>query len=325
MSLSDRLFSRKRQIEAEDDLGFGTIITDRLLDDAGDFNVRRRGFSAFTPYQDLLEMSWPMFFLVVVGVFVLQNAVFGGLLLVEGTEAWQGEEEAPMVGRFAQAFFLSVQTFTSVGYGYLAPTTGYSNVVASACALAGQLTFALVTGLFFARFSKPRALFVFSENIIVSPYEGGQALMFRIANQRNNKMTNLAARVNLSWVDPEKGRRFAQLPLERDRIDFFPLNWTIVHPIGEESPLHGKSPEAIRRANVEVMILFEGHDDTYASKVFRSHSYTCREFLFGHRFVPMYKPSGRGDTIIDLGKISETVAAEAGANEDEAYPRSSNS
>ena len=306
MPFSNPLFRKKRQLAEEDDLGFGTKITARLLDDDGNFNVRRRGINAFTPYQDMLEMGWAKFLGVVVLVFVLLNAVFAGFFLIEGVEALQGLSSEPMVGRFAQAFFLSVQTFTSVGYGYLAPTTAYSNTVASACALTGQLTFALATGLFFARFSKPRALFAFSDSAIVAPYEGGKGLMFRIANQRNNKMTNLSARVNLSWVDPEVGRRFAELPLERDHIDFFPLNWTIVHPIDENSPLHGKSPEEIRRSNVEIMVLLEGHDDTYASKVFRSHSYTCRDFLFDRRFVPMYRPSKRGYTVINLGKISDT-------------------
>ena len=308
MPFSNPLRRKQRELEQEDDLGFGTKITARLLDEDGNFNVRRRGLKAFTPYQDLIKMGWLGFFGVVVFIFVVLNAIFAALFLIEGVEALQGLSEENMIGRFAQAFFLSVQTFTSVGYGYLAPTTAFSNVVASACALVGQLTFALVTGLFFARFSKPRALFAFSENVIVAPYEGGQALMFRIANQRDNKMTDLSARVNLSWVDPTVGRRFAELPLERDHIDFFPLNWTIVHPIDEASPLHGRNPEAIRKSNVEVMILLEGHDDTYASKVFRSHSYTCRQFEFDRKFVPMYRPSKRGYTVIDLSKISETEA-----------------
>ena len=309
-----------RNQQQPDDLGFGTKITARLLTENGEYNVRRRGRSAFTPYQDLLEISWTRFFAIIVLAFVLFNALFAALLLVEGVTAIQGTPEEPMLGRFAQCFFLSVQTFTSVGYGYLAPVTGWSNTVASICALTGQLFFALATGLFFARFSKPRALFAFSEQILVAPYEGGQGLMFRIANRRDNKMTDLSARVHLSWVDAEQGRRFAPLELERDRIDFFPLNWTVVHPIVEGSPLFGKSPEAIRRSNAEVLVLLEGHDDTYASKVFRSHSYTCRDFDFGRAFVPMYGPSRRGDTVIDLGKISDTERATSENNAAPARP-----
>jgi inward rectifier potassium channel len=202
-----------------------------------------------------------------------------------------------------------VQTFTTVGYGAVNPEGVPANLLASFDALVGIISAALVTGLFFARFSRARVQLVFSKDALIAPYHdtGLPSFQFRLANTRNSKVINLKVTVTFSWLEPVNGhllRRFRQLPLERDRVALLPLNWTIVHIIDNESPLQGLQPQDFTRRQAEVIIFLEGFDESFGQRVNISNSYTCHEIRWGARFLPMYF-SQHGHTVLDLDRISD--------------------
>ena len=291
------------------DLGFGTKIGRegvRLINRDGSFNIERRGRRTWTPYQSLVEMPWLHFLCIVLGVFIFINFFFGILFFIAGTHNLAGIETGPWWHRLLNCFFLSVQTFTTVGYGAISPTNIGTNIIASLDALIGLISLALATGLFFARFSKPTAHIEFSKKGIIAPYEGGWSFQFRIANRRDNKIIDLEAKVTMSWteiVDGEKRSRFAALELERDKIFMFPLNWTIVHPINPSSPMYGMSPDDLKACGAEFLVLIEGHDETFAQTVHTFSSYTWDEVVWGVRFERMYAPNTEGVTVLSLDKI----------------------
>jgi inward rectifier potassium channel len=304
-------YKRKKLKEAED-FGFGTKITGksyRLMEKNGQYNVKTIGRKGWTLYQDLVEMSWPRFFSVVFLFFVLVNSLFALSLLLTGMECLSGVEDKGIFLNFLQAWFFSVQTLTTVGYGSVSPMCISSNLVASLNALTGLLTFALVTGLFFARFSKPIAQFIFSKNAIIAPYKDGTGLMFRLANRRDNQVINMEAKVLMSWiVDDEKEgrkRKFSQLELEIDKVVMLPLSWTVVHSITEKSPLFNLHKKELEEREVEIIIQIHGYDETYSQQVFANQSYVAEELLCGYKFKLMYYPGNDGKTILDLEMIDE--------------------
>ena len=300
-----------------DNSGFGNRIVGRqyrLFDENGKYNVKTIGGNGFSLYQDLVEMNWRNFFLLVAAFFVLINALFAILLLMTGIDCLSGVEEGGLFLNFAEAWFFSVQTLTTVGYGSVSPVCFSSNIISSVIALMGLLTFALVTGLFFARFSKPIAQFAFSQKGIIAPYgENGSGFMFRIANRRDNQIINVEAKVIVSWVtmdkQGEKRRQFASLALELNKIVMLPLSWTIVHPITEDSPFFGKGKKELREMETEVIALVEGYDESFSQKVYINISYSADEILCGYKFKMMYYPGDEGKTVLDLSKIDEVEAA----------------
>lgn len=294
------------------DLGFGTSIvaSRRLINKDGSLNVIRRGQSIWTPYQTLVEMTWPQFLGVIVLFYFGINLFFAVLHLLLGVETLHGIQGKNLLQNVGDAFFFSVQTFTTVGYGTLSPEGVAANLVSSLNALTGLMSFALATGLFFARFSKPRAQILFSKHGIIAPYRGITSFQFRIANLRNNKIINLEAQLIMSWVGKdEKGeerRRFAVLPLERKKVVLFPLNWTIVHPIDEDSPMANWTKADFEAKNVEVMILVKGYDETFAQEVHANSSYVDEEIIWNARFRPMFHDEEIG-TILDLDLIDDIM------------------
>lgn len=294
------------------DLGFGTKLTaadGRLINRDGSFNVERRGYTSWTPYQWLVEMSWPSFSVLIFAFYCLSNAFFALIYMAIGVEHLSGVQSGNWFENFLEAFFFSVQTFTTVGYGAVSPDGIAANIIAATGALIGLMAFALATGLFFARFSKPKAQILFSEHAIITPYRGIMGFEFRIANIRNNKLINLSAKVTMSWIEEKNGtlqRRYAALPLERDKVFLFPLNWTIVHPIDKESPLFEKSLAEISKMQAEFIILIQGYDETFAQNVHTTSSYTFDEILMDVKYAPMYF-SENGHTVLELDKIDATI------------------
>lgn len=300
--------------EGENDLGFGTKITasgERLINRDGSFNIRRTGIRNWTPYMWLVEMPWPPFFGIVFLFYELTNAFFALLFVLAGVENLNGVSSSGFFSDFLQAFFFSIQTFTTVGYGFISPQGIPANLIASVVALIGLMSFAIATGLFFARFAKPRAQILFSRHALIAPFKdtGLPSFQFRIANRRNNKIIDLTAAVTVTWIEDQNGqkiRRFRVLELERDAVALFPLNWTIVHPIDQESPLAGQTPEQLEAMNAEFIVLIEGFDETFAQQVHASGSYTWREIKWNTRFQPMYH-HGRGYTLLELDRIDEVT------------------
>jgi inward rectifier potassium channel len=181
------------------------------------------------------------------------------------------------------------------------------------------LSFALITGLFFARFSKPQARIIFSNQCIVTPFEGGKALMVRIANLRNNRITDVEVRMTMTYVENTTGRltrKYIELPLQMDRVVTLPLNWTIVHKIDEISPLKGHNKESFKALRPEILLFIKAYDETYAQQVYANSSFVYSDIEWGVRFKTMYEAGHRG-TILHLDQINTTEPIEFPPEEDD--------
>ncbi|MBR9920133.1 MAG: hypothetical protein GYB31_04780 [Bacteroidetes bacterium] len=202
--------NKKKQESPDEDFGFSDKLTEegqRLITADGDYNVLRKGLSAWTPYQDLVEMSWGRFFLLVVLFYISVNALLAVGYLLVGIDTLSGVNPGNLLHNFAATFFFSVQTFTTVGYGAVSPVGFTANILAALGALIGLMSFALATGLFFARFSKPKSALAFSDNAIIAPYRGIKGLMFRVANKRDTKMLDVVVRFSMTWIETENEKK----------------------------------------------------------------------------------------------------------------------
>jgi inward rectifier potassium channel len=280
----------------------------RTINVDGSFNVKRSGlrWRDANPYLMLIDTTWPRFLLVVLLGFLTANMIFAGLYMAIGIGYLRGLESD--MGAFANAFFFSVHTLTTVGYGNVYPEGPWANAVSSLEAATGLMLFAIATGLLYGRFSRPSARIVYSKNAIVAPYQDGTSLQFRVANARSNTLMNMEAKVLLMTVDRTNGelkRNFIDLPLERHRIYFFALTWTVVHPIDSASPFFGKSPEDLASISAEILILLQGFDDTFSQVVHSRYSYRHDEFVWGAKFTPAFKVDPKGGLIVEVDHIDE--------------------
>jgi inward rectifier potassium channel len=213
-------------------------------------------------------------------------------------------------GGFSQAFFFSIQTFATIGYGQIAPNGMAANSVVTVEALVGLMYQALATGLLFARFTRPTAALLFSGHAVIGPYNDGRALMFRIVNQRKTEIIELQAQVLFSAVElDERGgtvRRYWPMSLERNKVTFFPLSWTIVHPIDSASPLAGRTPEDLSRTQAEVLVLLSGIDEALEQTVHARSSYRADEIVWNARFQSMFLASdGQPSVTVDITRVHE--------------------
>jgi inward rectifier potassium channel len=213
-------------------------------------------------------------------------------------------------GRFSRAFYFSVQTFATIGYGQIGPNGFLSNLIVTIEALVGLIYQAIGTGLLFARFARPSASIVFSRNAIIAPYNNGVSLQFRIANRRRNEIMELEAQVLFSSMQPDgrggRVRRYAVLPLERNKVVFFPLSWTIVHPIDAASPLAGKTPQDLEATEAEILVLLSGIDETFEQTVHARSSYRAEEIVWNARFrSPFTPPDASGAITIDIARLHD--------------------
>ncbi len=308
----------KELFNFNNDPGFGQKFsskTKRVINKDGSFNVKRippKGKPG-NYYHQLISMSWAKFLLLNLAVYIIVNVLFALIYMLIGVDKIAGLVQKNLIDDFANAFFFSVQTLTTVGYGVLSPTGFLAGLVASLEALSGLLLVALATGLLYGRFSKPSAKIIFSDNAIISPYKDINALEFRIANLRNNTLIDMQASLmfttnykseNGDWI-----RNYYNLELERSHIHFFPLTWTIVHPISENSPLYKLTRKDLLAQNVEFLILIKGFDDTFAQQVHSRYSYLGNEIHWGRKFEKAFTANMQGDLVVELGKINDTTEA----------------
>ncbi|NNF32787.1 MAG: hypothetical protein HKN68_01675 [Saprospiraceae bacterium] len=301
---------RTRAKKVKSDLGIDdTFISGRarLLHKDGTFNVTRKGKKSFNLYKFLMQMSWTKFFLLLFLAYISINSFFGLLYSIEGAEGIYGMEPGSWAEEFIQSFFLSVQTFTTVGYGKLNPESMWANVISVANAFIGLMSFALATGLFFAKWSSPTHEILFSNRILVSKHEGKKALMVRFINGMDNHIVDLKARITMTWVTTigtKFRRKFALLDLELDHIYMFPLNWTLVHIIDENSPLNARDLKQLEDNNTEFLLVIKGYDVTYGKAIHIARSYNCEDLVYGASYVPMYETTD-DETIINLDQIDD--------------------
>lgn len=284
----------------------------RAINKDGSFNVRRKGLVGLAAniYTYLVDTTWPRLLGLVAGLFVAVNCVFALIYVALGPAAIHGDRTIGM-GAFGMDFFFSAQTLTTVGYGAIYPTGTAAHLISTLEVTLGLLGFALVTGLIFARFSRPAGRLVFSDQVIVAPYGNATSLQFRVANQRSSVMAEVEARMLLMTVEPDETgelkRNFVELTLERKGILFLALTWTIVHLIDEASPLWSRSRADLQRMQAELLILIKGYDDAFNQVVHSRYSYRWNEIEWSARFVPAFGLAPEGHMLLDIGKISETA------------------
>jgi inward rectifier potassium channel len=240
----------------ERELGFGNSIQvkDRLMNADGTFNIDRVTQKwGVNLYHHLVSMSWGLFILNVFLVYILVN--------------------------------------TTTGYGRVSPEGLPANILASLESLMGVMSFALISGLLYGRFSRPIARLVFSPDLLVSPFKGGKALMFRVANARKSEIIEAEARLLVAInQEDEQGnitRRFHNLELQISYISFMSLTWTLVHNLDEKSPIYGFSHEELKAAKAEWLIIIKGVDDSYSQTVYDRYSYTAEEMVWDAKFAPI--------------------------------------
>ncbi len=303
-------------LKSNNDTGFGSntnTVGGRFINKDGTFNMRKEGLAfweRFSVYHNMLNMPRWKFIGVIIVFFFSINLLYSSVYILIGFDEFSGMIAKTNWEKFKEVYFFSTETFTTVGYGRVNPVGTAANFVASIEALTGFLSFAIATGLIYGRFSKPKAFLIFSDNALISPYKEITGLMFRFASYKDNHvLTNVEVVVTIGFQVQEDGvpsYKFYTLSLERARADSLPLNFTVVHPIDEQSPLYGFNEEDMKVGDVELYVLVRGFDDVYSNIVLQRTSYTFEEIKFNTKFVPMYRESDNGNTtILQLHKLNE--------------------
>lgn len=301
------------QADAED-LGFGRVVAQavrgRFLSPTGQSTSRKlglRGQRTERLYLAALSAPWPRFMVLLVGGILLLNGIFALGYRALGPNALDGASSLGLDDPFMRAFVYSVGVFTTTGTDgvHAVGATAYGLTVAES--LLGPLIAMIALGLVIARLTRPRAQLRFSESAVIAPYEGGRALMFRFVNELPSELTDVKASVSLTWFETIDGRRernFHTLPLERSGVAFFPLHWTVVHPIDASSPLRGVTPERLRRGEAEVLILISAHEETFSTRVSVRHSYVWEEVTWDAKFSSIFIESMDDTLAIDVDRLS---------------------
>ena len=307
-----RGFRQKIRQKNTENSGFGSNASGRFINKDGFPNVKRRGVNVFNKlswYHTMLNLSSFRFLFYLVIVYVVVNLCFAFIYYLIGVEHLTGIDKSDPLNEFIDVFFFSSQTFTTVGYGRIAPVGFMASLVATFEAFLGLLTFAIATGLFYGRFSRPRAYLRFSDNAVIAPFQDTTALMFRLAPYKNNALSDADVIVSTAIEVIENGvpkSNFYRLEIQLSKINTLALNWTIVHKIDENSPFYGFTEEDFKNTDIEIIIQVRAFDEVFSNTVVQRTSYVSEEIVFGAKFVPMYSPSKDNlATILDLDKINE--------------------
>jgi inward rectifier potassium channel len=291
----------------------------RAINKDGSFNVDRRGTSwrYIHPYLHLINAGWPTFLGIVLAAYVLVNVIFAVIYYSRPPDQILGTHAPTNFARFMNDFFFSAHTLSTVGYGNFAPNGMLANTVAALEAITGLMGFALATGVLFGRVSKPSAKIGFSDNVLITPYQDRTSLQFRVVNLRSNTLIDMQVTAVLMTIDGPPGnlaREFKVLALERDSIYFFPVTWTIVHPIDESSPFFGKTADDLARLRAEVLILIKGFDDTFSQTVNARYSYRYDEIVWGAKFNPAFEIDNQGQIVLELTQLGSFARIKSANN-----------
>jgi inward rectifier potassium channel len=301
-------------LKSEINTGFGVNSSDyggRFLNKNGNPNVEKKGvgyFERISWYHVLLDMpQWKLLLVILIFYFII-NLIFGSLYFLIGIDKLGGINTKSPIEAFGEAFFFSCQTFTTVGYGRISPIGFLTSALSALEALIGLLSFAVVTGLLYGRFSRPKAYIRFSGNALLSPFQNGLAIMLRLAPFKNTTLTDAEAKVTLGLVVEENGKmvnKFYQLPLEYKMVNSLTLSWTLVHPITETSPFYNFTEEDFKNAKGELLVFIKAFDDMFSNTVVTRTSYTLNEIVIGARFNHMYhKSDSENKTLLHLDKLN---------------------
>jgi inward rectifier potassium channel len=256
-------------------------------------------------YYGFLVLPWPVFLVSLVGLYLLLNLGYAVLFALR-----PGSVYAAKPGSLLDAFFFSVETMSTVGYGEMYPATLYGHVVVTMNVLTGVLMVPLATGLMIAKFCLPAARVLFSRNAVVSRFDNVRTLMFRVANVRKNQIIEAHMKLTLlrneETAEGHHYRRMLDLPLVRDTSPFFALSWTVMHPIDEASPLNGMGPDECQSAAAQLVAVLIGIDSTTSSTVYARHGYTFADILFDHYFEDVLEVREDGTSEIDFRRFHAT-------------------
>lgn len=303
---------RKLEQYESQDPGLGTTYqksVKRILNEDGSYNIKRVGAIRMLKdfYKYLVDLNSWWFGVFLVGSFLVANLFFAGIYCWIGTEHLHGIN--PHQNNFIAAYYFSAQTFTTVGYGAIAPRGNLTSFVAAMEAFVGLIAFAIATGLIYGRFSRPSTKIAFSHNVIITPHKDKMALMFKIVNQRNSVLLNTKVHVLLSLVGEDSHnmvtRKYYNIPLEVNFVRYFPLTWTLVHVIDEESPLYDLNLSEIKEKLAELLIVIEAFDETYSQTVVRKHSYAEHQWASGVKFKKNFSADENGTIILNIHEISD--------------------
>jgi inward rectifier potassium channel len=271
----------------------------------GSYEFKKKGVSRFDlrdPYHLAVALTWPQFVAALLVLYVLVNVVFAALFwLIPGSVANARPHD------FGDVFFFSIETLATVGYGEMYPATLYGHVIAASEIVCGLGFTAIVTGLTFVRFSRPRAKLVFAANPVVAMHDGKPTLMLRVGNARLAVLLDGAAKLNVllstTSADGRRFRRAQELRLERAHLPAFPLTWTLMHVLDEQSPLHGYDAARTIAARAQLFVILEARDPTLAAVVHDVHNYAPEDIRFGMRYADAVVIAEDGTLVADLTKV----------------------
>ena len=319
------LFKRKINQSSDITTGFGASSENsagRFFNrQTGGANIEKRGvglLDRYSWYHTMLALPQWKFWLLLLLLFIFINLLFATIYFIIGVEHLGGIITNTPLENFLEAFFFSCQTFTTVGYGRINPQGFLVSALASFQAFLGLLSFALATGLFYGRFSRPQAFLRYSHNAIIAPYKEGIALMFRMASYKNNRLSEAEVKLTLAMQVEENGKlanKFYPLVVEISKINSLNLSWTIVHPLDEKSPLYNFNNQDLNTAKAEVLVFVKAFDEVFSNTVISRMSYIAEEIVWSAKFRIMYHPSkDKGTTILELDRINDFESIELPAS-----------
>jgi len=305
-----------RKAMRNDDPGLGNrSYAGRMILPNGRFQIRRTGLAWWlrhSPYQLFVSLPGWGFLLIALGTYLAANLAFAMLYFWIGPTHLLGLPPERTWQTFLGCFFFSAQTLTTVGYGRISPDGFLASALSSLEALSGLGGFAMWTGLLFARVSRPRSRILFARHSVIAPFQDDTAWMFRMVPAHDHPLLEAEVWATFSWVQDEptgRVRRYRDLHFDRSSVRFFPMNWTLVHPIDAESPMHGLSAKDMAEAEVEIMVLVRAHDETYGQTVHARSSWRAAEILWGRKYANMAENAEDGGVVLDLTRLGETTPA----------------
>lgn len=306
-------FNKKAKVENETGLGTNSNYNaGRFFKKDGTANMQVSGmpfWERINWFHALLTIPRWKFCLLIFLFFIVVNFAFALLYLFIGIDHLGGMVATTNAEKFGEAFFFSAQTFTTVGYGRINPIGFWASVTAAFEALCGLMSFALVTGLLYGRFAKPKAYIRYSKNALLAPFKDGTALMFRMVPYTKNYLVNVEVKVTVAMRVTEDGQsknKFYNAVLDIAKANTMTSNWTLVHVINEDSPLYNLAKDDIANANTELLVFVQGFDESFSNTVISRTSYTWDEFVYGAKFLPMYAPTADGtSTMLYIDKLDD--------------------
>lgn len=294
------MLNEKEQKKEVQNTGFssdGKTPSHRFIKPNGTLNVSfvgKKKWQQFSIYHYLLNLTHLQFLLIIFASYTLFNFIFASIYMFIGVHHLSGIIADNKLQEFSEAYFFSSQTLTTLGYGRVSPVGFAANVISALESFLGVITFALITGLLYGRFTKPKAFIKFSQIAVIAPFEDKTGLMLRLAPSKNSTLSSLKASVTMSINVTEDGvikNKFLILPLQISNVMSLALSWTIVHPINEDSPLYGLTKEQAESADAHIMVFVEGFDEGFSNTVVSRTEYLANDLCFGYKFEPMFRYS----------------------------------